>query len=250
MRTSNIKYLLFIWLFTANSYAASWLSVSQLATTMQQESSAMAITVKQTAISANQEALGILNTAKTVAVARGAIQMTNRVVDAFTSFEPVFGQSSTNSCLAHMQNSYVMDSSAQSRKDAMSLMQNFTSKRISSQAAADTEIISIHKDVYCTVGEAKAGSCTLKPNGMQGWDSNYSGAFTQRTMSPDAELAAYAYTAMITDTRAPQAIDCKSASCQSASLQQLASSSVASMAANSFIGQITDRRIPELTSGN
>lgn len=70
-------------------------------------------------------------------------------------------------------------------------------------------------------------------------------------MSPDAELAAYAYTAIITDTRAPQAIDCKK--CQLSICVITAISiitPVASMAANSFIGQITDRRIPELTSGN
>ncbi|MEA9392203.1 hypothetical protein SJI19_16890 [Acerihabitans sp. TG2] len=228
------------------SYAASWLSVTELVNTMQQGMSAIAVATKQAAVAANQQSLAVANSLKTLSTARGAMQMSNRVVDAYTNFDASTGQASSNGCQAHMQNSYAIQASELSSKNQLVLMQNYATRRYTAQSEADAERLSIHHDTYCSASEATAGACELKANGMQAWDSDYAGAFNQETLSPEAELAGYAYVSNITDERIATSQDCTSAACQSATLAQMQSSAINSMVANSLIGQLTDRRIPEI----
>jgi hypothetical protein len=233
-----------------NASAASWVSVTELVNTMQQGMSALAVETKQAAVAANQQSLMVANAFKTLSTSRGSVQMSNRVVDAYIDFNPSTGQASSNGCQAHMQNSYALQAKELSAKNQLALMQNYSTKRYGSQSAADVERMSIHNDTYCSASEAKVGACKLKANGMQSWDSNYAGAFNQDTLSPEAELAGYAYVANITDQRVSSAGQCSSASCQTATLSQMQSTALNSMVANSLIGQLTDRRIPEIEAAN
>ena len=82
---------------------------------------------------------------------------------------------------------------------------------------------------------------------MQGWDSNYGGAFGERTLAAEGELAGYAYAAMVADTRAPAALDCKSSACAAAASEQLALSAAGTMVADAFLGQVLERRVPVIT---
>ncbi|MDR6712146.1 hypothetical protein J2W83_001741 [Pseudomonas hunanensis] len=227
--------------------ALSWASVLTFISTMQSEMSAWSVTVKQTALSANVVSQMDSDSKKQLANAVGTIEMSNRVMKAVTSFDSAVGQPVTIKCTAQEQGKLFVEAVSQRDKDAAKLMATYASQRVGSRATADQAALAMHRDTYCTVSEARQGMCTLNANGMQGWDVDYAGPFSETTLAPEGEAAAYAYTAMITDQRAEAHIDCNSAACNAAQSQQLATSAMSAMAANSLVGQVTDRRVPMLT---
>ncbi|MBK4987423.1 MULTISPECIES: hypothetical protein [Pseudomonas] len=227
--------------------ALSWASVLTFISTMQTEMSAWSVSVKQTALSANVVSQMDADSKKQLANAVGAIEMSNRTMKAVTSFDSAVGQPVTIKCVAQEQGKLFVEAQSQRDRDAAHLMATYASQRVGSRAAADQEALAMHFDHYCTVSEARQGMCALNANGMQGWDSDYAGPFSERTLAPEGEIAAYAYAAMITDQRAEAHIDCNTAACNAAQAQQLATSATSAMAANSLVGQVTDRRVPMLT---
>ena len=233
--------------FCQSASALSWSSVSAFINTLQNEASAWSVTVKQTGVAAHQESQAEVAAKLQLATALGAISMSDRVTKAVTSFDSELGQPVTIKCLAQQNGKLHVEADAQRQKDASRLMASFASSRVQSKAVANAEILSMHRDTYCTVSEAKQGMCDLSPNGMQGWDLNYSGAFSEKTLAPEAEVAAYAFAAMISDSRAEANSDCTTSACTSAQSKQLATAALSAMSANSFIGQATDRRMPMLT---
>lgn len=227
--------------------AMSWASVSEFFETLSSESGAWAVQVKQTALSANQASQSQVTSNQQLATALGAISMSDRVSTAVTSFHSDVGQPVTIKCLAQQNNTLFVESDSQRNRDTSRLMQSYASQRVGSASEADAEILALHRDTYCTVSESKQGMCNLTPNGMQGWDVNYSGAFSEKTLAPEGEVAAYAYVAMISDSRAEALTDCGSTACEAAQSNQLAMSAMNAMVANSIVGQVTDRRMPMLT---
>ncbi|AGN83379.1 MULTISPECIES: hypothetical protein [Pseudomonas] len=227
--------------------ALSWASVLTFISTMQTEMSAWSVTVKQTALSANVVSQMDSDSKKQLANAVGAIDMSDRVMKAATSFDSAVGQPVTIKCTAQEQGKLFVEAVSQRDKDAARLMATYASQRVGSRAGADQATLAMHRDTYCTVSEARQGMCALNANGMQGWDVDYAGPFSEKTLAPEGEAAAYAYTAMITDQRAEAHIDCTSVACNDAQSQQLAASAMSAMAANSLVGQVTDRRVPMLT---
>lgn len=227
--------------------AGVWTSAQTLFSTLQNEASAWAITVKQTALSAHQVGQMELDAKKNLATAVGAIDMSNRVTTAVKDYSPAFGQPNTIKCVAQEQGKLHVEAVGQQARDAGRLMQTFAAGRVGSQADADQERFDMHRSMYCTVSEAKQGICELTPNGMQGWDVDYSGTMGQMTLAPEAESAGYAYAAMLADTRAEAGSDCGSAACSAAQAAQLAQAAIGSAAANTIVGQVTERRLPMLT---
>ncbi|ANN80909.1 hypothetical protein [Bordetella flabilis] len=231
----------------ASAAALSWESVVTFVNTLRGEASSWSVTTQQTAVSAQQQNDSRVRSESLLASAIGAIEMSERVGNAVVSVDPAVGQPSTLLCEAQTEGALRVEALGQRDRDATRLMQSFSSSRVSSQAKADAAIIAQRKNTYCTVSEARSGACDLVPNAMQGWDSNYAGAFSQSTLSPEGELAGYAYTAMLTDVRASAAVDCSSAACQGAAANQMRLAAMSSLAANSLVGQVTDRRVPVLT---
>lgn len=227
--------------------AASFTSVLELFNTMQGESSAWSVNVKQTSLSSNQVSQANLASNQQLATAIGSMAMSDRVTKATLSFHPDFGQPISNKCDAHKNYTLAIEADSQSSKDAAKLMSTYSSRRVGSRAEADREIFDIHRSTYCTVSEAKQGICELTGNGMQGWDLNYAGAFTEKTLAPEGEVAAYAYVSMITDHRAEASSDCTTSACEAAQSNQLAAAATSAMAANSLVSQITSRRVPVIT---
>jgi len=231
----------------ASAAGLSWSSVQSFLKTMQDEVSAWSVTTQQTAIAAQQQNDSRLRSQSVLASAIGAIEMADRVGKAIVSVDTAVGQPIRLLCEAQTEGALRVEALGQRDRDAARLMQSFSNSRVNTQAMADEGAIAQRKSTYCTVSEAKAGACKLVANGMQGWDSNYAGAFSQRTLSPEGELAGYAYVAMLADTRASVSIDCASAACQSAAANQMRVAAMSALAANSLVGQVTDRRVPVLT---
>lgn len=241
-----ISLFMSIALVSLPTQAISWSSIVAFITTMQTEMSAWAINVKQTSLAAHQITSAEVYSKKQLATAIGAINMSDRVSKAVTSFDSELGQPMTIKCEAQKQGKLFVEAVAQRDRDSSKLMTSYSSQRVGSRAEADFEILNIHKNTYCSIAEAKQGICELTPNGMQAWDTDYSGAFTEATLSPEGELAGYAYTAMVTDLRAEAQADCSSASCSAAQSHQLAASAFTAMSANSLVGQVVHRRVPVL----
>ncbi|MFA6231022.1 MAG: hypothetical protein WC617_12755 [Rhodanobacter sp.] len=222
-------------------------SATTMATDGQQQTSAWAVSVKQSALSANVVSKSQVQSQQTLAAAIGAIEMSDALTHAAVQYSMLTGQPDTIKCIAQADGKLAVQTDQQRAQDTGRLMATYSSTRVGSQALANQQLLATHRATYCTVSESQAGLCTLTPNGMQGWDQNYAGAFGQETLSPEGELAGYAYAAMLTDVRADAAIDCKSTSCAAAQAAQLDAAAAASIAANSMVEQVTDRRQPMLT---
>lgn len=232
---------------SAPAHAFSWASVVAFVQALKNEASALAVSVKQSGVAAHQATHAETTAKKQLAAAMGAISMSNRVMKAITSFDSELGQPVSIKCIAQQNGKLHVEADSQRQKDAARLMASYASNRVGSKAVADAEVLSMHRDTYCTVSEAKQGMCSLAANGMQGWDVNYAGAFSEKTLAPEGEVAAYAYAAMIADSRAEANSDCASTACAAAQARQLATAAMSAMAANSIVGQATDRRMPMLT---
>ena len=230
-----------------SAHAVSFASVVAFIQSLTGTNSALSITTKQTALSANVISTAGVSTGQQFATAAGGIALSNKIVDAMIATDYKLGQPNTSKCVAQQQAGIHVEAESQRDKDAGHLMTTFSSSRISSQVYANQQMLSAHRDLYCTASEAKQGMCELSPNGMQGWDSNYAGAFNEATLAPEAEIAAYAYVTMVSDNRAPAKIDCTDAMCNAAQASQMGLAAISGMAANSLIGQVVDRRQPIIT---
>ncbi len=225
----------------------SWQSVVQWLYASQNQSSAWAVTTKQTAVAANQEADSSRASQQQLATAIGAISMSNRVTDQVLSVDGLLGQPIANKCVAVKNAEMQVQAWQQVDMDRSKLIATFASTRVATSAQGELERIALHRNSYCSVSEARMGMCQLRADGMQGWDVNYGGAFGERTLAAEGELAGYAYAAMVSDARAPAAIDCKSSACSSAAAQQLANAATGTMVADAFLGQVLERRVPMIT---
>jgi hypothetical protein len=247
MRVNRVMVVSALLVVVMPAHAVSWASVLQFVKTMQSELSAWAVTTKQTSVAANQVAEADRRSAQQLATAMGAITSAERLGKAVISFDSSVGQALTNGCRAHKDATMQVEAWDQVRRDRSKLLGTFAATRVSDSTRSQRERVGLHNDSYCTVGEAKSGVCALKANGMQGWDTNYSGAFGERTLSAEGELAGYAYAAMVADVRAPAALDCKSVACGAAASDQLALAAAGTMVADSLVGQVLERRVPMIT---
>jgi hypothetical protein len=227
--------------------AVTWQSALQWILTMQNELSAWGVTVKQTALAANQMAQAHQVGHQQLATAMGALSMSDRVSKAVMSVDSNWGQPVTLKCEAQKDATMQVEAWHQVDLDRGKLMGTFASTRVADLAHAERERLALHRDSYCTVSEAKSNFCQLTANGMQGWDVNYGGAFGQSTLPAEGELAGYAYAAMVADTRAPAAIDCKSSACAAATEEQLSDAAAGTLVADALLGQVLERRVPMLT---
>lgn len=243
--TVSLAYALV--LATPGASAFSFESVLQWLKTMTTESSAWAVATKQTGVGAHQQTITKARGQQALATAVGALSMSERIGEALVSVDGELGQPVSVKCYAQMQAEMQVESFTQITRDRYRLMSTFASSRVSDAGAVDRERLEVHRESYCTVSEAKAQLCTLVPNGMQGWDTNYAGAFGELTLPAEGELAGLAYAAMVADVRAPAALDCKEAACTGAASQQLGLAAVGSMVADSLVGQVLERRVPMLT---
>lgn len=226
--------------------ASAWSSDISLESLKQTISSALSVATKQTSVSANQVGEASINTYKTLASAQNTIDMSNRVIDAVVDFGPNFGQAQSNSCQAALQSGYNIQSKQLSENSQRILIQNYVNNRYGNPLEGDARLFTNHKTNYCTISESQSGLCALTGNGMQGWDSNYAGFSGNKTLAPEAELAGYSYVAMVTDQTMSSVTSCSTADCHAAISAQLETASINSLVAATLLGQVTDRRIPEL----
>ena len=226
----------------ASAHAFSWAAVLAWFQTMQREVSAIAIQTKQNAVAANQISDAQVNSRKNLAVAMGALMMSDRVRDVTLGFDPHLGQPMLLKCNAQMERTMQVEVFNQAAKNTREFLTAYSSASTESRAAADRDVLLQHREFFCSVSEAKQGLCELNPNGMQGWDSTYSGPFGEHTMTPDIELAAFNYVANLADTRAPKGINCKSEACAAAQLKHMEATAIGSMVSASLVGQLSARR--------
>jgi len=227
---------------SAEAQAFGWASVVSWFQTMQREVSALAIQVKQNAVSANQVSDAEMNTRKQLAVAMGALMTSERVRDVVKNYDPTLGQPMLLKCDAQFDRKVQVEVFNQAAKNTREMVSSFAVASTTSRAAADKDVLAQHRELFCSVSEAKQGLCELKPNGMQAWDASYSGPFGEQTMTPDVELAAYNYITNVVDTRAPNGINCETEACTSARLQNMRDTAIGSMVAESLVGQVSMRR--------
>ncbi|MCL2875365.1 MAG: hypothetical protein FWF12_03545 [Betaproteobacteria bacterium] len=227
--------------------AFSWASVVQFLKETEREMSAWAVNVKQTALSANLMGNSERVAKQQLKNAMDAIEIGEKAYRVAIDYSPVTGQPSSARCTIQRHNAIHVEAQAQRDVDHRKLMTSYAAGRVSSRIEAQSNWLKNHHAHYCTVSEAKQGMCQLTADGMQGWDTNYAGAFMELTLAPEAELAAYDYAASLIDARAEAGIDCESADCVAAQVNHFSFAAAGAMVAHSIVGQAVDRRQPFLS---
>jgi len=227
-------------------HAFSWSSVMQFVKDLEDELSAWSVNVKQTALSANQMGNAERVSKQQLTTAMNTLDMGEKLYHAVVDFGPMTGQPDSVKCTEHHHATLHVEARGQRDLDHRKLMASYASSRVGTRAGAQNDWQKNHRANYCTVSEAKQGMCKITADGMQGWDTNYAGAFTELTLAPEAELAAYDYAATLIDVRSDAVTDCNSADCLTAQSNFFGFAAAGSMVANSITGQATDRRQPFL----
>lgn len=229
-----------------SAFAFSWQSVVQWARGMQSEMSAWAVVTRQSALSASVVADNGRQAAQQLATAMSAVSGAGRLNADLLSVDGRLGQPQALLCEARRASDFSVAASEQAARDRGALMSSFAASRTAPGSPAG-QIWQRRRASYCTLAEARAGVCELRPNGLQGWDANYAGAFSQWTLAPEAELAGLDFALTVSDVRGESLGRCKAAACASAASVDLQALAASSMAAQSLVGQVTARRVPALT---
>lgn len=225
----------------------SFRSICQAFVTWQQQMNAFKTLVKQAAVTANQVGTADITADQVLSASISSIRTQDRLLKVVSDYGGEYGQPFTSGCVAQRNAKTHVAAVEQRDLDAAKLMRSFANGRVASRVAASREKWEMRQQTYCSVSEAKQGLCELSANGMQAWDSDYSGPFSERSLSPEGELAGYAYAAMLADTRAPETIDCGTPACHAARMSFLKANATSSMIMNTVVGQVADRRVPTLT---
>lgn len=180
-----------------------------------------------------------------LALSIGAIKQTEHARKAVIDYSGTFGQPESNLCAALAENSVMMRTMEKSNEDWKGRMASFSNRKTGSALEYRQNIQVAHQD-FCSIGEAKQGICKLKPDGMQAWDSDYSGFSNQNNLSVQAETGAVAYVnTLSSQLPLPDAgADCKSVSCIQAKSQMLSATARSSMVTANMLSQVGIRRNP------
>ena len=233
-------------LVSTSAAQAQWSSLLAWFQTQQRELSALAIETKQAALAANQVSEAEVNARKQLSVAMGTIMMSDRVRDVVLSYDANLGQPMLLKCDAQLGRQLAVETHHQANLDSRFFMGSYVNSMTADRLMGEAAILNQRREWFCSVSEAKQGICKLSPNGMQAWDTSYAGAFSEPTMTPDVELAAFAFATNLSDVRPSKGIYCKSADCEAAQLKQMQSTAIGSMIATSVIGQVSERRSTKL----
>lgn len=225
--------------------AFSWQAIVQWFLNLNNENSAWAVVTKQTAVASNQIASNDVRATQMLAVSMGTIRQTERTKEAVINYSGAFGQPESNLCGALADNKAMIKTMENQQQDSISRMANFSNRNVGTAIEYKQAIQQSHER-FCSVSESKQGLCKLQTNGMQAWDSDYSGFSTKNNLVGDAELGGIAYVNTVSSVlpTPDPSIDCKSAACTHAKIESLANSARASMVTNTILSQVSIRVNP------
>ncbi|TAM33262.1 MAG: hypothetical protein EPN61_18520, partial [Burkholderiaceae bacterium] len=132
-------------------------SAKTMATDGQQQTSAWAVSVKQSALSANVVSKSQVQSQQTLAAAIGAIEMSDALTHAAVQYSMLTGQPDTIKCIAQADGKLAVQTDQQRAQDTGRLMATYSSTRVGSQALANQQLLATHRATYCTVSESQAG---------------------------------------------------------------------------------------------
>lgn len=228
------------------AHAISWQSIIQWFLNLNNENSGWAVVTKQTAVASNQIVSNEMRANQMLAVSMRSIQQTERAKEAVINYSAAFGQPESNLCGALAENAAMVKTMENQQQDARERMANFSNRQVGTPVEYKQAMQAAHAGMYCSISESKQGLCKLQPNGMQAWDSDYSGFAMQNSLVGKAELGAIAYVNTL-GSMLPQPdprIDCKSTGCSQAKIENMSNLSRASMVTNSVLSQVSIRVNP------
>jgi hypothetical protein len=232
---------LFVLLVPLISFAFTWTSVVQWVNSLNYDNSAWSVITKQAAISSNQIAANNIRTTNMLSIAIGAIDLTERQKKAILDYSASFGQPESNLCLAiSQQNSFVKTMEIKNL-DVNGRMTSFSNRATVSQADLNHSLQKLHLD-FCSVSESRQGLCTLKSNGMQAWDIDYSGYSSKNNLEGSGEVGAIAYVKRVSTPPIFVDTNCKSDVCINVRIQNMAYMARSSMITNTLLSQISIRK--------
>lgn len=197
----------------------------------------------QDAANAQRQSQTLASSAKMVANSMAGVDMVDRYINVKIDHHPRTGLPLSNKCAAVQTQNHVVDAADMSRRDRHALQASFAVNRYIPASDWFTQQHERHTELYCSVSEAKQGMCELKPNAMQGFDSNYAAVTSEPTLSPEMELAGYDYiTNLVYETNSiPK--DCATEACQIHLVNDQRRRAVATMVSYTLLDQIASRRV-------
>jgi hypothetical protein len=232
----------------ANGFGFSFQAFLEWLSTKGQMTSAVKVSTAQTSLSAQQVSLGSIEAGKAFANAYSTNAIHNDTVGAIADYFPGYLPSSSR-CDAITKSQLQVEAGAQAGRDSRKLADALSSAMADNQRDVKKAKSDIHRNLYCSVEEAKSGLCEIRVDGLQSADADYSVAFLgNATISPEVEISGMSYVANVADvsTGAETSL-CNTPECISAMMNTSRDQAIYSMVGSVFSDQLAARRIPVMS---
>ncbi|MFM2344501.1 MAG: hypothetical protein RLZZ210_1112 [Pseudomonadota bacterium] len=209
------------------------------------ESYALAISIKQAAVSANRIVTMANQANKTLSESINVIEQSQRIAKTLVNYGMQTGQPLSTQCISLNKSKEVL-----LRKELSEVNNFIDMQKYSASITADAKIdenqtsISIH-DTYCSKEEKSAGLCKVVDKDLENKDINIANTLNKDNLDKEQAQIAKAYTQKIIKPKIDINSQCNTIDCKASSSAELQYNAFLSMASYSLNSQINQKMINE-----
>jgi hypothetical protein len=242
-RASGIIALLVLsmCIYTPLAQASIFSMIATFLKTLNSEMNAIAITVKQTALSSNQLQNTIMQTDKTLAESVKILNQSLRVSDAYIKYGLATGQPASTNHISMLETEGMLLKQKSSSAAHLQDMQNYVTTLTHDANNSPEKIAQATHNQYCSESESKLKLCAQAAPEKQNMDNNFALTFGQDILTADKVQGAKDYTKNIVMLNMDSNSNCTTADCTTGMAAELGYNAFASMAAYSLNQQITEK---------
>jgi hypothetical protein len=237
--------LCIFWLCTFAPFSADAIvfsSIIALYKILMGEAGAWAVSVKQTAVSANQIVQVTHQSNKTLTEAISVINQQQRIVKATVDYNSLTGQPLSTQCVGMLGTKAIIDKKQIIDKTNLQQSIEFSSKVTQSGSENFINKMAKMQAKYCSELEKQTGICD-KVSEKSNLDSNFAHNFTKSDLTKEEAVVAQDYISNVITPKIDINSQCTSSNCHSSASSELQYNAVLSMASFSLNNQINQRRI-------
>ena len=207
------------------------------------ETHALAVSIKQNAVSANQIIKMVNQSNKNLAESINVIKQSERLSKTLINYSAKTGQPLSTQCLSLADNKAILIKYELSENNNLLDMQNYSSKISADINNNKNNYLQNHHSQYCSFEEQKAGICKEIDSKKQGQDINFAQIFSQDNLDKEQVKAANIYMEKVIQPKIDKNSQCKTLDCQSSASAELHYNAALSIAGYSLNGQLNQRKI-------
>ncbi len=230
-----------IGMHTSLAQASVFSMIATFVKTLNSEMNALAITVKQTALSSSQLQNSIVQSDKTLAESIKILNQGLRVADSHIKYSLATGQPSSTNHISLLETEGMLLKKQLSKNKSFKDMQVaiVTETRDANHSPEKTAQFLHNK--YCSKHESNLGLCAEVAKENRDLDNNFALTFGQDMLNENTEQGAKDYISRVVMLNTDSNSNCQTADCKVAKASELGYNAFVSMAAHSLSQQISEK---------